>query len=351
MILRYVSLGWVAAFALLAQDPFGRIVGRIVDSGGAVVPGVAIRLTDINTNVATNAASDSQGNYEARNLVPSQYRLVAEVKGFKRYERGPIEVRVGDVLTVNVALELGVVSETVLVTTEAPLVNTATAGVGQVVDMQRLRDLPMPSSAAMYLTQLVPGVIQTTPPSGNWQINQPGNMSNFSTDGAGTQTSAYTLNGVPNYEKYGMIRFQPMPEMLQEFRVQTAPFDASAGHFTGSMVNMVTKSGTNVFHGLLTYEGNWRPLMTHPFFVNKQIYDLSTGPVTPAKVDAAFPPTRMNRYRGYVSGPVYIPKVYNGRNRMFFTFGADLFSRVFVPAVTSNTVPTPAERGGDSRPC
>ncbi len=347
MSVRGIFLGLIAVCALWAQNQYGRIIGRIVDSAGAVVPGVAVRVTNIQTNVVANAASDSQGNYEARNLIPGQYRVLVEAKGFKRYERGPIEVRVGDVLTVDVALELGAITQTVLVSTEAPLVEAASASVGQVVDTRRLEDLPMPSSAAMYLTQLVPGITQTTPPDGNWQINQPGNMSNFSTYGAGTQTSAYTLDGAPDVQQYGMIRVQPMPEMLQEFRVETAPFDASVGHFTGSVVNMVLKSGTNKVHGMLTYEGNWRPLMTHTFFENKQIYDLTSGPVTQAKIDKAFPPTSMNRYRGYISGPVYIPKVYDGRNRMFFTFGADLFSRVFVPGVNSKTLPTLAERAGD----
>ncbi len=347
MFLRHFTLFFVSAALLLAQDPYGRITGRVVDSAAAVVAGVSIRVTNIETGVVTIGNSDSAGNYEARNLVPGQYTLAAETKGFKRYQRGPVEVRVGDVLTIDIALELGEVTDSVTVTTETPLVEAANSSLSQIVDKHRLEDLPMPSSAAMYLTQLIPGIVQTTPPSGNWQINQPGNMSNFGTYGTATQTSEYTLNGVPNMRQYGMINFQPMPEILQEFRVETAPFDASSGHFTGSHVNMVTKTGTNSFHGSLTYQGNWRPLLTHPFFTNSAIYNLATGPVTAAKVDSLFPPTRMNRYRGEITGPVYIPKLYNGRNRMFFTFGADLFSRVFVPAVTSLTVPTMAERTGD----
>jgi hypothetical protein len=344
---RYFWLISLSILGMLAQDPFGRIGGRVVDSTGAVIPGAGIKVTNIDTNVVTNAASDSQGNYQARNLIPGRYELVVETKGFKGYRRGPLEVRVGDILTVDIRMELGVISESIMVTSEAPLLEAASASQGQVVDQRRLEDLPMPSSAAMYLTQLIPGIIQTTPPSGNWQINQAGNMSNFSTNGTATQTSEYTLNGVPNMRNYGMINFQPMPEIMQEFRVQTAPFDAAAGHFTGSQVNMVTKSGTNSLHGTLTFQGNYRPLLTHPFFTNAQIYDTRTGPVTPDKINAAFPPTRMNRYRGHVSGPIYIPKAYDGRNRMFFTFGADIFARVFVPGVTSKNVPTPAERGGD----
>jgi hypothetical protein len=336
-----------SAVVLLAQDPYGRITGRVVDSAAAVVPGVIIRVTNIGTSVVTNASSDSAGNYEARHLIPGEYTITAEAKGFKRYQRGPLEVRVGDVLSIDIALELGAVTDSVTVTTEAPLLESASSSLGQIVDKRRLEDLPMPSSAAMYLTQLSPGIVQTTPPSGNWQINQAGSMSTFGTYGTAIATSEYILDGVPNMYQYGVINFQPMPEILQEFRVETAPFDASQGHFTGSHVNMVTKTGTNFFHGSLTYQGNWRPLLTHPFFTNAAIYNLATGPVTAAKVGALFPPTRMNRYRGEITGPVYIPKLCDGRNRMFFTFGADLFSRVFVPTVVAGTVPTPAERTGD----
>src|ERR1700680_4452748 len=115
-----------AVTALFAQDPYGRITGRVVDSAGAVVPGVSVRVRNTETNVETGVNSDSQGNYEARNLVPGQYQVVAETHGFKRYQRGPIEVRVGDVLTVDIGLEVGDVSESVTVTAEAPLLEAAT---------------------------------------------------------------------------------------------------------------------------------------------------------------------------------------------------------------------------------
>src|ERR1700681_4456959 len=89
-----------AVTALFAQDPYGRITGRVMDSAGAVVPGVSVRVKNTESNVETDVNSDSQGNYEARNLVPGLYQVAAETRGFKRYLRGPIEVRVGDVLTV-----------------------------------------------------------------------------------------------------------------------------------------------------------------------------------------------------------------------------------------------------------
>ncbi len=122
MSLRLCSLICLSFLTLFAQDPYGRITGRIVDSAGAVVPGASIRVTNVDTNVATTTASDSAGNYEARNLIPGLYNIVAESNGFKRYQRGPIELRVGDILTIDVALELGAVTDSITVTSEAPLI-------------------------------------------------------------------------------------------------------------------------------------------------------------------------------------------------------------------------------------
>lgn len=332
---------------VLAQSPYGRIVGRVLDSADAVVPGATIRLTNIATNVVSTVASDAAGNYEARNLISGQYKIVIEKQGFKGYERGPIEIRVGDALTIDVVLQVGAVTESITVTGQTPLLEAATANVGQVVDGKRLENLPMPSGAALYLTQLVPGVIATNAPTGTWQINQPESNSNIAVNGTRTQKSEITINGMPNMYGYGIVDVQPAPEMLEEFRVQTAPYDASVGRFLGARIDMVTKSGNNLFHGTLTFQHNDRALMAVPFFANRQIYNLSTGPVTQAKINQNFPPGRMNRYRAFLSGPAYIPKVYDGRNRTFFSWGLDGFRRDFVPGVVAMTTPTDAERNGD----
>ncbi len=337
----------LATTALFAQDPYGRITGRVVDPGGAVVPGVSIHVKNTETNVETGVDSDSQGNYEARNLVPGQYQVAAETRGFKRYQRGPIEVRVGDVLTIDIGLEVGDVSDSVMVTAEAPLLEAATASLSQVIDRRRLIDLSMPASNVSYLIQLAPGIVSATPPTGNWQLNATSSQANFSTNGSGVQTSQFTVDGIPNMLSYGEVdNHAPMPEVLQEFRVQTAPFDASEGHFVGSQVDMVIKSGTNELHGSGNYQYNGRPLNAIPFFTERQIYDPTTGPVTQTKINQIVPLVRMNRYRAMVTGPVYIPKLYDGRNRTFFTYGYDNAYRA-VGTVTSQTVPTAAERRGD----
>jgi hypothetical protein len=269
------------------------------------------------------------------------------MQGFKKHERGPIELRVGDVLAIEVGLEVGAVSDSVTVTDEAPMLESASASVGQVVDSRRVQDLPSPGSSVIYLAQLTPGVIPTTAPTADWAPNGPEVNSGQSASGTDNRSNEFLVDGVPNLKSYGVVQYEPMPEVVHEFRVQTAAYDASAGHYTGAQIIVVTKSGANQLHGTLAYSYKGRELMTHPFFVNKRIYDLSTGPVTQAKIDAAFPPNKLNRYRAVASGPVYIPKLYDGRNRTFWTFGHDLYRQITTPGVTSKTVPTLAERNGD----
>ena len=330
----------------LAQNPYGRITGRVTDAAGAVAPGATVRAVNVETNVAVTTTTNNEGNYELPNLNPGRYRLVVELAGFKRYERGPFELRVGDVLTIDVSLELGAIAESVTVTAEAPLLESATASIGQVIDNRRILDLPLPGASPMYLTQLTPGVVSTNPPTHGWLPHAVDAVSNIATAGTRTRSSEFTLDGIPNVSREGQLSFSPPPEMLQEFRVQTAAFDASVGHFTGSYVNMVLKSGTNDFHGDLVFGHVSRPLMTKPFFTNRFIYDTSTGPVTPEKIAQAWPPVKTNRYRASLSGPVWLPKLYDGRNRTFWTYGVDVLDRIR-PEQAFYTVPTARQRQGD----
>lgn len=329
-----------------AQNPYARITGRVTDSAGALVPGAAIRAVQSGTNLTVSTTSNQEGNYELPNLPPGVYRLSAELAGFKRYERGPIELRVGDVLTIDIPMEVGALTENITVTAEAPLLESTTAAMGQVIDNRRILDLPLPGASAMYLTQLTPGVISTNPPTHGWLPQAVDAVSNIAVAGTRTGSSEFALDGAPNVQKAGMLSFSPPPEMIQEFRVQTAAVDAAVGRFTGAHVNMVLKSGTNDLHGNLVFSHVSRPLMTKDFFTNRSIYDLTTGPVTKDKLDRFWPPVLTNRYRATVGGPLWLGKLYNGRNRTFWTYGFDLLDRVR-PERAFYTVPMPAQRGGD----
>jgi len=336
----------LTAALLCAQNPYGRITGRVVDTAGALVPNCTVKVTNIATGVSTSTVSNAEGNFEVPNLNPGEYKITAELQGFKRYERGPVEVRVGDVLSLEVVMEVGALNESVTVTAEAPLLESASASLGQVVDNRRILDLPLAGGNPMYLTQLSPGVLPTNPPTHGWLPHAVDAVSDVASSGTRTRSSEFTLDGIPNMSQGGQLSFAPPPEMVQEFRVQTAVFDASVGNFTGSHINMVVKSGTNQLHGSAYFGHVSRPLMTRTFFVNRSIYDTRTGPVTDDKINRLWPYTKTNRYRFTAGGPVYLPKTYDGRNRTFWTFGYDNLFRIR-PEGAYFTVPTLAERNGD----
>src|SRR5262245_20073303 len=134
-----------------AQSPTGRITGRVTDATGAAIPRAAVRAIDIRTNVETSAVTTGEGVYEILNLIPGRYRLTANLKGFKSYERGPLEVRVGDALAVDIGLEVGEVAERVTVHGEAPLLEATSATISQVVDSRRIQDLHIPNGNIIFL--------------------------------------------------------------------------------------------------------------------------------------------------------------------------------------------------------
>jgi hypothetical protein len=329
-----------------AQSSYGRLTGRITDQQSAVAVGARIALTQLETNIKIHGESNSEGLFDFPNLLPGPYQMTVTLDGFKKYTRSGLSVRVGDILALDVQLEVGAVTESVSVTAEAPLLETSSASSGQVIDNKTLTDMPLSGRGVTYLMQLLPGVISTNAPMHGWLPQARGSVSDLAVSGARTRSSEFALDGIPNMEEAGTIAFQPPPEMIQEFRVQTAAYDSSLGRFTGANINMVLKSGANDYHGSLWFSHLSRPLMTHPFFVNRNYYDLASGPPTPDKRSRLWPATKTNRYRGQIGGPLQIPKFYNGKNRTFFSYGNDFMLRIFAN-LSTQTVPTPDQRRGD----
>ncbi|MGH9675151.1 MAG: carboxypeptidase regulatory-like domain-containing protein [Bryobacteraceae bacterium] len=323
----------------LAQDPRGRILGRVSDSTGAVIPNAQVVALNIETNVTVQAVSNEAGNYQLLYLIPGRYRLSLEMAGFKRFERSEVEVRVGDAITIEVVLEPGAVSESVTITAETPLLESSSATIGQVVDRRRLQDLPLAGGNPFYLLQLTPGIIATNASTHGWFPHALGAISNIAAAGTRTRSSQFALDGNPTMTQNGEVSYSPPPEMVQEMKVQTAPFDASLGGFSGANINIVTKSGGNQWHGDLWFSHYSRPLVTRNFFVNRFIFDTATGPITEEKKKSQWPPVRTNRYRASGSGPVI-------RNRTFFVYGWDKLDRAR-PVIGTNTVPTTGQRNGD----
>jgi len=327
---------------LAAQESRGKILGRVLDSTGAVIPGAGIAAIHEAMNTRTTAASNAAGNYELPFLLPGTYRIEVTVTGFKQYTRRPIEVRVGDTMTLDINMVVGQVTEKVDVVAEAPLLESASATVSSTIDHRQLADLPMGGGDVMFLTQLAPGITTGQAPGHNWLPSAVDVMSNVTVAGIHNGNSDFALDGIANMTR-AQVSFAPPGDMVQEFRVETVSYDASLGHAAGGSVNMSMKAGGNALHGTAEWMNAPNPWQANDFFTNKQLY---SAPVTPERIAQLVAPRKVNRYSATTGGPVYLPKLYDGRNRTFWMYGLQGFNRKN-PNTAYYTVPTAAERQGD----
>jgi len=318
------------------QEARGRLLGRVTDDSAAVIPQVEVKITNRDTGVTTTAVTNEQGNYAAPFLIPGFYNLAAEKTGFKRFVREGLELRVDDRLEVNITLQLGDVIETITVAAETPLLDTTSASMGQVVDSRRISDLPLPHGVAFQLIKLAPGTSFTQSHAQFDQPYAPSHMASYSMDGARSGRNELSLDGVPNTSTGGnnevISAYVPPADVVAEFKVQTAAFDASVGQTEGGVVDVSLKSGTNALHGTAYYTKMDPVLQANSFFGN-----LAGQP----KGDYDY-----NRWGVNGGGPVWFPKLYDGRNRTFFLHGYEAIRTVY-PRGTTLTVPTAKQREGD----
>src|SRR5215469_4991093 len=318
---------------LMAQESHGTISGRVLDASAAAVSGAEIHATNTSTGASVSAKSNESGNYSLPYLVPSMYVLTAEMHGFKKTERSRIELRVNDILNIDFQLQVGNVSEVVEVNDTAPLLETQSASQDQVMDTQRVHDLPLQAGNAAELTLFAPGVVNTT------NLRQRKTFfgsasSQFSSDGNRVASNEYNIDGVPStFASNGtpQVAFQPPEFSVREFRVRTSGYDAELGHSPGAVINVVTKSGSDQYHGEI-----------HEFFSNSAL-DTPTYFQNRTHQQPVF---QDNRYGASIGGPVRIPKVYNGHSKTFFFYAWEANS-LGKPITTTGTVPTDAEKQGD----
>lgn len=339
-MLRNIVIVLSLAFAAAAQDTRGTILGRVTDSSGANIANAEVRVANVATGVAVTAKTNDSGNYTIPYLMPGVYTVTAELSGFKKFVRDDVQVRVNDSVEVNMSLTVGDIAESVEVKAETPLLATAEASLGQVVDERRVLELPIFSGNAMEFTLLAPGTVNGT----DMRLRKaPFNNapSQFSTDGSGLFNNEFNIDGITNtFSDSANVRvaFSPPQASIQEFKVQTSSFDASNGHTMGSVVNINSKGGTNEFHGSAWWWLRHSALDAPTIFQNRS--------AKPGQRKIAV--YQDNRYGLSGGAPVIIPKVYNGKNRTFwqFTWEANKFGDPNVGASTS-TVPRAAWRNGD----
>src|SRR5437867_1299625 len=220
--------------------------GRVTDESGAVLPGVTVTVTQTETGVTRSAVTEGDGAYSLPNLPTGPYKLEVSLQGFKSYAQTGIVLQVGGTPTINAQLGVGNLEETVAVEAAAPLVDVRSAGISEVVEQERILELPLQGRNVTDLIVLAGAAVQAAPNQGK---AMPGSV--FTAVAGGLPFGvAYLLDGAPHNNPYDNLNMPlPFPDALQEFRVATSGLSADNGVHSGGSVNAVTKSGANAFHG------------------------------------------------------------------------------------------------------
>jgi hypothetical protein len=318
------GLAVVGVIALLpssmsAQSTGGRVLGRVADPTGAVLSGVKVTLTNEATGASRDAQSSDSGDYSFVSIPPGVYSLEFEQTGFKKNVRKGVTLEVNQIVTLNMTMQLGATQEIVDVTSEAPLVDTSSTQLGAVVDDRMVSELPLNAHDTYQFLQLQPGVMSTAG-SSNSIIYGSDQAGAVSVNGGRGRSNNFSVNGGDANDQFvNLPTVQPSPDSIEEFRVITNTFDAEYGRNSGSVVNVVTKSGTNEWHG--------------------DVYEFFRNKVLNAKgyFDTSKPQFNQNQFGGTFGGPIK-------KDRTFFFAsyeGRRIRQGVPSPVVT---VPTAAQR-------
>ncbi len=318
---------------LSAQTSFGSVVGTVTDASGAALPGTEVILTNLGTNEKRTGLTNTDGLYQFVNITPGQYSAEVSKSGFKRTVQSPISVETQSTATANISLQLGNVSQTIEVTAAAPLLQPESSSLGQVIDQRKTDELPLNGRNPLNLVALVPSVVPQGGSMSTPNGQNPFAWGNYQIGGGMANQSMVWLDGSPVNGAYiNITALIPTQDSLQEFKVNTNNLSPDYGRFAGGVVSFTTKSGTNELHGV-AYEYLRNKLLNANTFFNNQ-----AGVPRPAFTQ--------NQFGFNVGGPVYIPKVYDGRNKTFFFVNYEGYRSRQGQSFTE-TVPTLQERGGD----
>ena len=330
-----IALLVFAPLAAAAQDARGTISGTVVDASKSLVPGASVTATHIAMGTSMSAVTNQDGVFQIPYLIPGAYKVTVELSGFKKWVRETVDVRVADRLELEVALEVGGTVEEVTVSAETPLLDTANGSLGNVVDARRIAELPTAHGDPYALIGLAAGVTYT----GSARLDrpfEPTHIVGYSMDGTRGNRSDLTIDGVPSTATANagevIASYVPPPDIVQEFKVQTATFDAAMGNTEGGVTNLSIKAGSNALKGTVYYGKTPRELFANDYFANANNIPLA---------DFTY-----NRYGGTAGGPVLFPG-YDGRRRTFFMYGFEGIHEARPRNNGTPTVPTEKMRNGD----
>jgi len=310
-----------ASAPLWAQSS-ATIFGTITDSTGSVVPNAPVTATQVATGLIRQTVSDQHGDYVISQLPIGGYTVSAELAGFKKFVLSDITLHVNENRRVQVTLQVGNVSESVTVQAEVAQVETRSGTIKEVVDAKRITELPLNGRNVLDLQTLVPG-------AGAVAARDQAQNDLVAINGMRITQNNYTLDGGDNYDpQFGSASVFPNPDALEEFSIQTNSFAAEFGRNSGAQINAISRSGTNQIHGSLYEYIRNEKLNARNFFAG------------------TVPPFKRNQFGGTLGGPVWIPKLYNGKDRTFLFFSWQSTRSVASPNVVTATVPSAAIRSG-----
>ncbi|MGQ9632841.1 MAG: carboxypeptidase regulatory-like domain-containing protein [Bryobacteraceae bacterium] len=311
---------------MLAQETRSTLMGFVRDPQGAVIPNATVVITHVDTNTTVNLRTNDTGYYEAPLLMPGSYTVSFEAPGFKKLVRTGITLQVSDRREVSATLEVGGVTESVTVTGEPPIVDVSRTDAGRTLDDRSVRDLPANANTVFTIIRFTPGVNSGNPPTLLGPHSTIGGSSYDTGSGIGGNT--WTIDGAVNDGSGRYTANLPSVDIVAETKVLTTTFEGSFGHALGLGVAVQTKSGTNEYHGAAsnTY---WNQRWQGSTFFAKQNYYQNIASLRAqgkfAEADAAAsrpiqPAGHSNLWTLNLTGPVQIPKVFNGKDKVFFSF-------------------------------
>jgi hypothetical protein len=331
-----LMVAMISSRSLFAQQTTGTIVGTVKDQTGAVVGTASVKATNVDTGYSRMAPTNSYGEYRIDYLPVGKYSVTVTAAGFEKFVQENLSLDVDQTLTIDVALTVGVQSQTITVTSAPPVVNTSDAELGTTIEASQIVGLPLVNRNAYSEVSLTPGVMAnnnspTTNPSGspNFTVGLPSAdiQINGSIDGGNPEVAFYLDGGnnITGMRNYGNP--SPNPDALEEFRVETSSFGAQYGQFSAAVITVITKSGTNTFHGGL-------------FEFNRNT-DFNAFPWTAGQGAAAIKlPYHRNQFGGNFGGPIKHDKAF-----FFFSYGG--LRQVVGSQLNGAIVPTSLERLGD----
>src|SRR5215469_10881565 len=264
VLVAWLVLMFVSAFG---QSTGGRILGKVTDSTGAVISGVQVKLVNEATGVSYETTSNESGDYTFVEVAPGNYRVEYVLQGFKKYVRTNLRLDVNQVLAVNATLQPGGAQEMVEVTSQVPLVDTTSTQLGTVVNDRDIAQLPLNERDTYQFLSLQPGVQSQVGADLYYGSNDVGSVS---VNGGRGRSNNFSVNGGDANDLFANLpTIQPNPDSVQEFRILTNTFDAEYGRNSGSVVNLVTKAGTNQFHGNV-YEFNRNKVMNSKNYLDPE---------------------------------------------------------------------------------